>query len=231
VKPLLVVRHEKTAPLGILEREFERENIAWRYHDCWTAAALPDIADVSGLVVLGGSMNADEFDDYPYLLEVRRFMKAAVEKERPVLGICLGAQMLGRALDAAVYPSPRREIGFVNVRVAGKDDDLLAPFAPSSRVFQFHEDTVSLPPDSELLFTGDDIEVQAFRVGARAYGVQFHFEVTMAEVEAWCDEVADLEAGWGMSKESVLQQAQAELEPQQEKGREVARRFAALLRS
>ncbi len=229
MKPLLVVRHQATAPLGILEEVFEQDRIPWRYHDCWTGAPVPDIGELSGLVVLGGAMNADEVDAYPYLSDVRRLMRRAVDEERPVLGICLGAQILARAAGAEVYPAPTREIGFVPVESTEVHDDVLEPFAPTSRVFQFHEDTVAPPAGADVLFTGDDVAVQAFRLGTSAYGVQFHFEVTMREVNAWCDEVDDLEAEWGMSKNAVLQQAQAELAPQQDAGREVARRFARLL--
>ena len=226
---MLVIRHQETAPLGVLEDVFDREGVAWSYHDCWTGEALPDLTDLSGLVVLGGAMNADEVDEYPYLLGVRELMRAAVDEDRPVLGICLGAQILARAMGAEVTPSPTREVGFVEVESTGLEDDLLEPFAPSSRVFQFHEDTPTLPRDAELLFTGRDVEVQAFRIGTKTYGVQFHFEVTMREVDAWCDEVPDLQAEWGISKEAVLHQAQAELHSQQDAGREVARRFARLI--
>lgn len=224
----MCVRHQETAPLGIIEEVLRQEGVAWRYHDCWREPEPPSLAGTSGLIVLGGAMNADEIDTYPYLIGVRETVAEAVDAGLPVLGICLGAQILARALGGDVYRAERREIGFIEVRSTGAADDLLGAFAPQSRVFQFHEDTCSLPPGSELLFTGEPVRVQAFRVGATAYGVQFHFEVTMREIEAWCDEVEDLSGIWGMSKQEVLQQAEAELEGQQQVGRDVARRFAHL---
>jgi GMP synthase (glutamine-hydrolysing) len=229
VKPLVCVRHQDTAPLGIIEEVLDHEGVEWRYHDCWSDPEPPEIDEVSGLVVLGGAMNAEEIEAFPYLAGITDLVRAAVEVGRPVLGICLGAQILGRALGGDVSPAPKREIGFMEVESTGVPDELLEPFAPKTRVFHFHEDMVSLPEGAELLFTGRDVAVQAFRFGTRAYGVQFHFEVTMREVDAWCDEVEDLEAMWGASKQEVLQQAHAELDRQQEAGREVALRFVGLL--
>jgi GMP synthase (glutamine-hydrolysing) len=134
-------------------------------------------------------------------------------------------------MDAAVYRSPDKEVGFHDVTATDQalSDPVLAPFAPKSRVFQFHEDACALPEGAELLFTGNDVAVQAFRVGERAYGVQFHFEVTRAEVEAWCDDTPDLETSWGTTKAALLDQADDLLEPQQARGREVMKRFLALL--
>lgn len=229
MESLVVVRHQATAPLGIVEEVLEHEGVPWRYHDCWTVDPLPAASDMSGLVVLGGAMNADEVEAYPYLVGVRELMREAVDLGLPVLGICLGAQILARALGAEVYRAPKRELGFVPVRATGVGDDILAPFAPASRVFQFHEDACALPEGAELLFTGDEIEVQAFRWGARAYGVQFHFEVTVREIDAWCDEVDDLEGEWGLTKEEVLEQASSMLGDQQRAGQEVAGCFARLV--
>jgi GMP synthase-like glutamine amidotransferase len=231
VKPLVCVRHQVTAPLGIIEEVLDREGVEWRYHDCWNGPKPPDVDEVSGLVVLGGAMNADEVDAYPYLAGIRDLVRAAVEVGRPVLGICLGAQILGRALGGDVSRAPKREIGFVEVESTGVPDGLLEPFAPKTRVFQFHEDIVSLPEGAELLFTGREVAVQAFRFGTSAYGIQFHFEVTMREVDAWCGEVVDLEEQWGASKQDVLQQARAELDRQQQAGREVALRFVRLVKN
>ncbi len=225
----MCIRHQETAPLGIIEDVLDTHGVRWQYHDCWAEPGPPKLKDVSGLIVLGGAMNVDEVETYPYLVGIRDLVRDAFHTEVPVLGICLGAQILARALGGEVYPAPRRELGFVEVESSGVADELLEPFAPAAKIFQFHEDTCSLPPRSELLFTGKNAAVQAFRAGKRAYGVQFHFEVTLREVEAWCDEVVDLKTEWGASKEEVMAQVRAELHGQQVAGREVARRFVGLL--
>lgn len=174
-------------------------------------------------------MSAGDVREHAYLDPLRDLVRDSVDAGLPVLGICLGAQILARALDADVYRAPVKEIGWREVRATGVPDPVLEPFAPRSRVFQFHEDTFSLPPGADLLLAGDEVAVQAFRIGDNAYGIQFHFEVTTTEIESWCDETPDLEESWGMSKSEVMAQADAELATQQAAGREVARRFTKIV--
>ena len=232
MKPIICVRHQESAPLGIIEPVLEASGIPWRYSDAWSEPELPDVSDVSGVIVLGGEMNADDLDSYPYLLGVRTLMRDAVDEGVPVLGVCLGAQILTRALGAEVRPAPLREIGFLPVKAtsAGMDDPVLAPFTPAASVFQFHEDECELLDGADLLFEGDDVRVQAFKVG-NAYGVQFHFEVTEEIVSAWCDEVPNLAEGWGKSKAEVMEAARHGLERQQNAGRATARAFLDLVQS
>lgn len=173
-------------------------------------------------------MNADEVEAYSWLADTRSLLRGAVDAGLPVLGVCLGAQLLARALDAPVAPAATREIGFRKVEVLppGARDPLLRWFAPSSLVFQFHEDECALPAGAELLATNDDTAVQAFRAG-RGYGVQFHFEVTANEVAAWCDETPPdvLREVWGTTKEALLAEAAAHLAAQQHAGRQLTAAF------
>ena len=231
MRELFCVRHQPTAPLGIIEEVLRAEKIPWRYVDVWDDPDTPSASDASGLIVLGGEMNVDQLDRHPFLAAVRRLTLDAVESNMPVLGICLGAQVLARVLGSEVYPSPVKEIGFLPVRAtaAGSRDPVMSSFAPEARVFQFHEDACKLPDGAELLFTGDEVPVQAFRMGETAYGIQFHFEVTTEEIAAWCDETPDLEEGWGTSKEKLMRQAEESLAGQQEAGREATRGFLKLL--
>ena len=229
--PVVCIRNQPSAPLGIIEDVLRAHNMPWRYLDVWSDLATPSISDISGLIVLGGEMNVDQLDRHPYLATVRRLTLAAIESEKPVLGICLGAQVLARVLGSDVYPSPVKEVGFLPVRATaeGNRDPVMGPFGPDSLVFQFHEDACELPEGAELLFTGDEVPVQAFRAGESAYGIQFHFEVTTEEIAAWCDESPDLEEAWGTSKEKLMRQAEESLARQQETGRETTRRFLKLL--
>lgn len=233
MKPLAVVRNQGSCPLGVIGQVLDARGAPWRYVDPWDGEALPDLSEVSGLVVLGGAMNADQVALFPWLADTRSLLRSAVAAEVPVLGVCLGAQLLARACDAAVTRAPVREIGFRKVEVvsAGVDDPLLGAFAPSALVFQWHEDTCELPAGAELLATGDDTVVQAYRVGPRAYGVQFHFEVTTNEISAWSDDTGAeaLRDVWGTTKDALLADAASHLAAQQEAGRRLASAFADLL--
>lgn len=232
MREIFVIRHQESAPLGLLRDVFDERGVAWRYVDCWRRDDVPAVDQVGALIVLGGEMNADEVDGFPHLSRVRGLMRDAVDADIPVLGICLGAQVLARALGGDVYPSPRREIGFVPVRAtpAAHTDPVVAPFAPAAKVFQFHEDTCSLPPGAELLFEGDEVAVQGFRAGERAYGLQFHLEVTEREIAAWCDESPDLEPAWGVTKEELLRAARTHLPDQHRRARDTAAGFLDLIR-
>jgi GMP synthase (glutamine-hydrolysing) len=229
MKPLACLRHQANVSLGILEGVFHEQGVEWYYVDCWTRPELPNLSQTSGLVVLGGTMNVDDTATYPHLVGVKWLMRAATDSGLPVLGICLGAQLLARSLGAKVHRAPTREIGFVEVEATGNDPSILEPFALSMHLFQWHEDTFTLPRDAALVFAGHRGGLQAFRAGDRAFGVQFHFEVTASVITEWCDATPDLETSWGVTKKELLTQAEQHLETQQTAGREVARRFAKLL--
>lgn len=228
--PIVVIRHQPNAPLGIAGRALDDIGKQWTYLDVFDDPQWPDFDSVSGLIALGGEMNVDRIDDYPFLERGRQLLAEAAEREIPVLGICLGAQLLARALGAEVKPSPVKEVGFYEVTAtrAGAGDPVLAAFAPAMRVFQFHEDAFELPEGAELLFEGEMVPNQAFRFGPSAYAVQWHFEVTEAIVSDWCEATPDLEDGWGRSKADVVAEARWLLPHQQAAGQAAVQAFAAL---
>jgi GMP synthase (glutamine-hydrolysing) len=145
---------------------------------------LPGHDEVAGALVMGGPMNVDEIDRYPGLGATRDWLAEAVRREVPVLGICLGAQLLARALGAAVVPGERQEIGFHPVAVDDPADPVLGGLAPSSRVLHWHGDVFELPDGATHLASSELTAHQAFRRG-NAWGVLFHPEADLALVERW----------------------------------------------
>jgi GMP synthase (glutamine-hydrolysing) len=145
---------------------------------------LPGPEEVAGAVAMGGPMNVDQVDRFPALAAEREWLAEAAGLEMPVLGICLGAQLLARALGAEVRAGEGKEIGFAPVAVADAQDPVLGGLAPSSEVLHWHGDLFDLPPGAELLASSEATENQAFRVG-NAWGVLFHPEADLALVEAW----------------------------------------------
>jgi GMP synthase (glutamine-hydrolysing) len=145
---------------------------------------LPAHDEVAGAVVMGGPMNVDEVERFPALAAEREWLAEAVRRRLPVLGICLGAQLLARALGAEVRPGERKEIGFAAVEVADAEDPVLGGLAPGTEVLHWHGDVFDLPAGATHLASSALTGNQAFRVG-NAWGVLFHPEADYALVEAW----------------------------------------------
>lgn len=149
-----------------------------------TGQPLPDHDEVAGAVVMGGPMNVDELDRHPELGTEREWLAEALRWDMPLLGICLGAQLLARALGSEVRVGEGPELGFSPVEVLDPEDPLLGALAPSTTVLHWHGDVFDLPDDAQHLARSDRTEVQAFRKG-NAWGVLFHPEADFALLEAW----------------------------------------------
>ncbi|THF54676.1 type 1 glutamine amidotransferase [Pseudothauera rhizosphaerae] len=155
------------------------------------SAALPAADDVDLLVVMGGPMSVNDEPLHPWLADEKRFVRAAMEAGTPVLGICLGAQLMAAALGAAVRPNGEKEIGWFPVEglAGGGGDGALFSFPPSTEVFHWHGETFDLPPGAVRLASSRACANQAFQYGERAIGLQFHLETTpetAREIVAHC---------------------------------------------
>jgi GMP synthase (glutamine-hydrolysing) len=146
--------------------------------------ALPDHDQVAGTVVMGGPMNVDEVDVHPQLASEREWLAEALHREMPVLGVCLGAQLLARALGAEVRAGEGPELGYAPVEILEPEDPILGALAPSTTVLHWHGDVFDLPEGATHLARSERTEVQAFR-HRNAWGVLFHPESDFALLEAW----------------------------------------------
>lgn len=143
---------------------------------------LPSLGDVAGVVVMGGPMDADD-ERHPGLAAERRLLADAVDADVPVLGVCLGMQLLGLALGAGLHRRHGTEIGFAPVDVVA-DDPVLGPLGTRPTVLHWHSDAVDLPAGATLLASTPATPVQAFRAGS-ALGLQFHPEVSASMLDLW----------------------------------------------
>ena len=234
MKPILLVKNDPVETFGLAIRSIQSTGATTLVLDAADEEApRPSLEDLSGVVMLGGTMNVDQTDDHPFLKENRELTRACLDDNVPYLGICLGAQMLARAVEAPVFRSPVKEVGFEPVRpnAAAANDPLMSVYADGDMVFQWHQDTMDLPSGAELLASGDRIAVQAYRIGAVAWGLQFHFEIDAAELVLWLDEASafmDLEEVWGKSAHTIRAEAVASMMRHEEQGAEVFARFARL---
>lgn len=185
---ILVVQNSRTAPLGLLGdylTEFGAELVTVTPPE---GDALPGDADgFDGTVVLGGPQSAADDAISPYIPRLLDLMRGFADAEKPILGICLGAQLLARAHGERVYKHKLMERGFkpVEATPAGAEDPVMGSFGPARHIMQWHYDTFDLPKDAVLLATGPDCANQAFRIGECQYGLQFHPEVNADIVRDW----------------------------------------------
>lgn len=178
---VIVIQHEPLEGPGTLHAALPPER---RLVRTFAGEAVPrDIGDARGLVVLGGGMGVYEQDRLPHLGDEIALLQSAVRADRPVLGICLGSQLLAAALGGEVAKTGFQEIGFYRVRLsdAAASDELFAGAPRDFVAFHWHGDAFTLPPGAVPLASTTMTPLQAFRFGHRAWGVQFHLE-TDAEV-------------------------------------------------
>ena len=194
---------------------------------------VPAAGDFDAWLIMGGQMNVDETDKHPYLLPERRLVAELVRRDRPVLGICLGAQIVARAAGARVYPLRPKEIGLFNVELtsAAADDPLFRGLPSPLEVFQWHGDTFDLPAEAALLASSQRYPHQAFRMGRRVYAIQFHLEVTLVVARQWFRDWIDEVAGQpeGERQPPPTEWLQASLGRQQTQARKLATAWVGLL--
>jgi GMP synthase (glutamine-hydrolysing) len=161
----------------------EEWSLAWE-------TALPRPLDAyRAVLVFGGAMHADQDRHHPWLREENLFLQRLLDLQTPVLGICLGAQLLAKAAHASVYPAEEFEIGWYPVELteAAATDPLLGRLPQRFDAFQWHYYAHGVPAGAVEL-ARSRVCTQAFRLGENAWGVQFHPEVTLAQVQSWVDE-------------------------------------------
>ena len=187
--------------------------------------------EAEALVVLGGGMGVCDQDRLPHLRDELRLLRRCVEAGAPVLGICLGSQLLAAALGGTVARAPAKEIGFYRVRLTGDSrDDAIFGGAPSDFVaFHWHGDAFTLPEGAVALAGSTLTPLQAFRFGACAWGIQFHLETDEEVLQAMVDGGADELSETGVEAELLLAQARREVPRLGETAAGVFARFAALL--
>jgi GMP synthase (glutamine-hydrolysing) len=231
MKPVVVLRHESPDRIRLAEDVFVKSGLGVAYVDLWRDHSLPNSADVAALVFLGGSMGVGDSNEFPFLAAEQELIREAVRQSIPLLGLCLGAQLLAAATGGKVFRAAHRSIGFLPVAktMGAESDELFSSFCATDRLLSWHKDTFTLPPGAQLLMTSDDTPNQAFRVGACAWGAQFHFEADDSLLETWIESSRELlPTTWGIDPGAFVEAGRRHLSHQQTHAREAFRAFAEL---
>jgi GMP synthase (glutamine-hydrolysing) len=221
---VLSVTHGPTVPGGVFDEVAEASG-----HDLerWVVplGGTPQPPSAYGAVmVFGGSMHPDQDGEHTWLEREVEFLQQTLADGVPVLGVCLGAQLLARAADAWVGPAPESEVGWFEVELTpeGRDDPVLGTLPPRADTFQWHHYTYAVP-DGGTELARSESSTQAFRLG-NAWGIQFHAEVTLPMLEAWVAEDGDELPG---DPKDFLAEAAARIERWNEQGRSLCAAFLA----
>lgn len=228
----LAISHQRDTGPGVFA---EAISAAGHELDVWHIAETPEPpADPLGydaVIAFGGAMHADQEDDHGWIATEKALLAELLAHRVPLLGVCLGSELLAGAAGGQARRASRPEIGWhpVALTADGAADPLLGPLAPSFEAFQWHSYECVPPEDATTLATSA-VCVQAFRVGERAWGIQFHAEVSAADLVGWTDDYSsDPDAARiGIDPAVLRAQNEPRIEAWNSLGRALCVRFLAL---
>lgn len=189
VMNVLILKHAEIEGPGLIEDFLVQQDISYQTLDLYLNMPLPKPENFTHILILGGPMNVYEEDQYPFLRNEDLFIKEAIQRGKSILGICLGAQLIAKALGAKVFKAPGKEIGWYDVSLTrvGSQDPLFSNLPKKFSVFQWHEDTFEIPEGGQWIAKSSPVSHQAFRYGENVYGLQFHLEVTEEMIRQWME--------------------------------------------
>lgn len=173
-----VFQHVPFEGLGSIEEWLLSNDYEISFTKFFDSYHLPNLEEIDLLIIMGGPMSVNEIDKYPWLIEEKRLIKNAIEKQIPTLGICLGAQLIASSLGASIYPNAEKEIGWFPIYRAENCPQYAFQFPKEVNVFHWHGETYDLPQNANLLASSEACVNQAFQIDTNVIGLQFHLETT-----------------------------------------------------
>lgn len=181
------LQHVAFEGLGSMKQWLQEAGYEISYTRFFESAVLPKLEEIDFLIALGGPMSVNDEVQFPWLSQEKTFIRGAVRAQKPVLGICLGAQLIASSMGARVYPNRHKEIGWFSVKAsatADKSPFRVFRFPPEVEVFHWHGETFDLPAGSVRLAASAGCRNQAFQLGPSVIGLQFHLETTPESLQA-----------------------------------------------
>jgi len=232
MKTVYAIQHVGCETPGLVADALAAHEVALAEVRPFAGDAVPTtMGHAAGVVVMGGPMGVYEQAQHPFLRDEIELIRCALRDRKPVLGICLGSQLLAAALGAKVTPGRQKEIGWfpVTLTLDGAKDPLLKGAPAAFTALHWHGDVFELPRGAVSLASSALTAHQAFRHGTNAYGFLFHMETTASLLEGMVRHFDGELRGAGVPGDDILSQASAHLPALQRIGRAVFTRWAALL--
>jgi GMP synthase (glutamine-hydrolysing) len=226
----LAIVHQPDAGPGVFAEEMRDRGVDL---DEWTLSVRGtgpprEIVEYDAVLTFGGAMDADQEDRHPWLRFEKDFLAAMLDDGMPVLAVCLGCQLLAEAAGGTARRATEPEIGWLEVEITeeGTDDPVIGPMAPRFTAFQWHS-YEAVPPEGASILARSPVCSQAYRVGERAWGIQFHAEVTAADAGKWIDDFRSDEDAVriGVDPDALRPETDVKIEEWNRLGRELCGRF------
>ncbi|WP_316368725.1 type 1 glutamine amidotransferase [Candidatus Thiodiazotropha sp. CDECU1] len=208
----LYLQHVPFEGLGSIEIWLQSAGCEITNTRLYESDELPEVDEVDLLVIMGGPMSVNDTTDYPWLVKEKEFIKSVIDSGKPVLGICLGAQLIASSLGADIYSNSVKEIGWFPIQAVRSDNKALFQFPEEAVVFHWHGETFDLPSGATQIAASKVCRNQAFQIGANVIGLQFHLETTPASAQAIVEHcAAELVDGEYIQTETEILAASPEL--------------------
>lgn len=232
MKHVIVLQHAGCEAPGLIAEAVERKGVEIKTVRGFDGEAVPEeMGAAAGLVIMGGPMGVYETDRFPFLRQELRLIESALREEKPVLGVCLGSQLLASALGDEVRRGMQKEIGWREVRLTDEaaSDPLMQGLKREFTAWHWHGDVYGLPAGCVRLASSTLTSVQAIRYGSKAYGLLFHLEITPEILSGMVQTFADELKEEGIDAATLSREGATHLAPLAAMGKQVFRRWAEML--
>ena len=188
---ILVFQHHPLEGLGTIKHWLESQKASITYHKFFEDQSIPNINDYDGLIIMGGPMSVNDEDEHPWITDAVKTIKRAIDGNKKVLGICLGAQLIAKSLGAIVKPNQHKEIGLHPISPVNTSNTDVFSFPNPLNVIHWHSQTFDIPLNATHIAQSEACTNQGFQMGKNVIGLQFHLELDKDSLKSLVEEFKD----------------------------------------
>ncbi len=204
------LQHVPFEGLGSIESWLKKTGYEVSCSQFFNSVVLPQIEDIDFLIIMGGPMSVNDEAEHPWLIKEKEFIRNVIKAGKPVLGVCLGAQLIANAMGGKVFSNPIKEIGWFPIQAVDSQDASVFQFPKEIEAFHWHGETFSLPKDAVHLAKNNACNHQAFQIGNNVIGLQCHLETSPSSIQALVKSCKDelIEDKYIQSEATILSASQ-----------------------